>query len=556
MYIRETKTPSGEKYLHLVESRRINGKVKQSILLSLGKESDNIDEHLLNQLAKRRGIVTLSSALDSLEIKNSYHYGVLFLFEKLFKKFGLTSALEDISQTHSKLQFNFNKAIFTMVVSRFLSPSSKLHIYDHLAGQFFPGIYINDLDLHHYYRSLDILSQHKDKIESQLLKYNKRHKNISTDVLLYDLTTLRFESTRTKAGELPQYGYSKEKRSDCTQVVLGLVVDTEGIPLFFDVFPGNTYEGSTIKDISEKLKKKFDVRRFILVADRGLFSKSNLEEIQNTESQDDDILKEFPFEYIVGLKMAALKKNAEDFYDISKYTSINEELAFYETQYEDKRCVLTWSKTRAERDKKVREDIINKIQKKLTSKTKATHFVSNTNYKKFIKGLDSGSPELNFKAIEEESKRDGFFGVITNIPKDVYTAEMIIGQYKSLWIIEDAFGEIKGTLKARPIFHWTDERIKGHIIMCYLAYFCEAQITKVFRNKKITNTSKSSSEGLTKERALTCVQFMDSLKNLKAIEIKIADKTFYKTTPADENIKQGLAALEIPLPEKTLLSTM
>ena len=115
------------------------------------------------------------------------------------------------------------------------------------------------------------------------MKYNNRNKNISTDVLLYDLTTLRFESTQTENGELAKYGYSKEKRSDCTQVILGLVVDTEGIPLFFDIFPGNTYEGSTIAAISEKLKQRFNVRRFILVADRGLFSKGNLEEIQKSE---------------------------------------------------------------------------------------------------------------------------------------------------------------------------------------------------------------------------------------------------------------------------------
>ena len=553
MYIRETITPTGEKYLHLVESTREGGKVKQKIILSLGKESDRTDEQLMNLLAKRRKLTTLDGVIDSLTIQKSYHYGPLYVLEKLFKKFGIGSALDGAAKAHPKLQFDFEKAVFSMIVGRFIRPGSKLQIYDDMMDSFYPGLFQSDLKLQHFYRALDILADNKEAIESQILKYNNRNKNISTDVLLYDLTTLRFESTQTENGELAKYGYSKEKRSDCTQVILGLVVDTEGIPLFFDIFPGNTYEGSTIAAISEKLKQRFNVRRFILVADRGLFSKGNLEEIQKSEDIDVAELDQLPFEYIVGLKMAALKKNSTDFYNFKNYTRINEEFAFYETEYEGRRCILTWSKVRSERDKKVRQDIINKLQKKLGKKTNPSDFVSNTNYKKYIKGLDGGEDlTINQQAIDNEEKRDGYFGVITNIKKTTYSAQEITAQYKNLWIVEDAFGEIKGTLRARPIFHWTDHRIKGHLTMCYLAYFCEAQITKTFRHKKLMLESKSIDNGEMELRALTSVQFMKSLNSLRAIEITIADKTLIKTTPIDNITLKGLAALSIPLPEKTL----
>jgi transposase len=251
--------------------------------------------------------------------------------------------------------------------------------------------------------------------------------------------------------------------------------------------------------------------------------------------------------------MTALKKNADDFYNFKNYTQVSEEFAFYETEYEGRRCILTWSKVRSERDKKVRQDIINKLKKKLGKKTKSSDFVSNSNYKKFIKGLDGGEGlAINQQALDDEEKKDGYFGVITNIKKTAYTAQEITAQYKNLWIVEDAFGEIKGTLRARPIFHWTDHRIKGHLTMCYLAYFCEAQITKTFRHKKVMLESKAIEENEIESRPLTAVQFMKSLNSLRAIEIKIADKTLIKTTPIESITQKGLAALAIPLPEKTL----
>lgn len=129
--------------------------------------------------------------------------------------------------------------------------------------------------------------------------------------------------------------------------------------------------------------------------------------------------------------------------------------------------VITWSRARALRDRKSREDILEKIRKKLAKKkVTAKTFVTNTTYQRYVIGLNDGKDfELNEKAIVEDAARDGYFGVITNVTD--MSARDIVMNYKTLWIIEDAVGEIKGNLRARPVFHWTDQRIIGHMTLCF-----------------------------------------------------------------------------------------
>ena len=125
-------------------------------------------------------------------------------------------------------------------------------------------------------------------------------------------------------------------RTDCTQVVLGLLTDTHGIPLCFEVHPGNTFEGKTLQGIVEKMRGKFSIRRFIFIADRGLFSFENLDHIRADRG-----------EFIVGLKMGSMSKlRQEDYFDLSKFKWINEKLAFYETTLNEDRCIITWSRSR------------------------------------------------------------------------------------------------------------------------------------------------------------------------------------------------------------------
>jgi hypothetical protein len=325
-----------------------------------------------------------------------------------------------------------------MIVCRFIKPSSKLKIFEHWQNKLYPEPLSSkdELKLHHIYRALDLLSKHKEEIERSLYWHERDLLTMSVDVVLYDITTLQFESTREDMGKLRRFGYSEEMRSDCTQVVLGLLVDPEGIPLGFEVYPGNTFEGATLVDIVRRMREKFKVRRFIFVADRGLFSAKNLDHIRAHCGEGTS------GEFIVGMKLGTIKGRYPEIFDRGRFTKINDELEWYETSYKGDRCVITWSQKRAERDKKTRENILAKIKAKLSGDNTTRDFVSNTNYRKYVSGLRDGKPKLNEAAVALEACKDGFFGVITNISSKDMKPIDVITTYKHLWAIEDAFGEI------------------------------------------------------------------------------------------------------------------
>lgn len=550
MYIRITKNSKGQSYYHLVESYRENGKVKQKVLLSLDKVEDNRLEELITAIGKHKDVLTALEAAKSLEIDDTYILGPLIVIQHIFKQFGIGKLLSEIASRHPQLQFNFGRIIFTMIVCRFLRPGSKLKIFEHWQDRLYPELLAGKDELHHLYRTLDLLSQHKEQIEQDLYWHDRDLLNMSVDVVLYDLTTLRFESTREDLGELRRFGYSKEMRSDCTQVILGLLVDTEGIPLGFEVYPGNTFEGTTLVEIVKRMREKFKVRRFIFVADRGLFSAENLEHIRTHCGS------EMSGEFIVGMKLGVLRKRHNEFYDRSRFSKMGEGLEWYETVHGKDRCIITWSQKRAERDRKTREDILSKISKKLTNKKSSSKdFVSNTNYLKFVSGLKEGKPNLNEAAIANAAQKDGFFGVVTNVPKDRMSAADVISAYKHLWVVEDAFGEIKGSLKARPVYHWTDDRIKGHLTMCFLAYFCEAQMTKLLRQKGIVLKSTAIQEGMIDERPLTVAEAMKELAEVRAILVKVKKSHVWVRTDIKGNAASLFKAIGIPFPPRVLKCT-
>ena len=258
----------------------------------------------------------------------------------------------------------------------------------------------------------------------------------------------------------------------------------------------------------------------------------------------------------MGLKMGAMKESfQEDVYNIQRFEWLNENLAIHETSLGEDRCIITWSKVRAERDKKAREDMLDKIKKKLTvKKREAKNFITNTNYKKYIRFKDANSPpELNIEAIEQEAAKDGFFGIITHVKS--MKAQEIVSHYKQLWKIEDAFGEIKGTLRTRPVFHWTDNRLIGHFVLCFLAYFCEAHITKKLRESHQMLSSKSIENDIIKARELTAFQAMEDMNKVMAVPVHIKNKTLWVRTDIPENGNKLLRALGLRIPPKIIHST-
>jgi len=541
MFIRITKNKKGDAYYHLVESFREQGKVRQRLLLALGRVEDGKLEKLAAALSKHLDTIQVLDLAKDIDIHSAYVYGSLLVLDRLMEQLGINQVIEAIVQQHDRVTINMRKVLFTMIASRFIKPVSKLALHDRWIERLYPEMVDHDLPLQHLYRSLDLLATHKEEIEQSLYRFKKDLFSIQVDVVLYDLTTLRFESTREDLGGLRKYGYSKEMRTDCTQIVFGLLTDTEGMPLSFEVHPGNTFEGNTLNGIVDRMKQQFCVRRFIFIADQGLFPARNLEHIRKSEG-----------EFIVGLKIGVLGKAIQQgYYDLQQFLFISEDLAIWETFHVSDRCIITWSRSRAERDYKAREDILSKIRKKLSlTKNRSRNFVTNSNYKKYLILGDNAQPVLNQKAIDKQARKDGFFGIITNV--NSMTATEIVSHYKQLWKIEDSFGELKGTLRTRPIFHWSDHRIIGHLMVCFLSYLCEAYVTRELRANKEMMESRSSREKTIDSRPLTAALAFEELSSVLAIPVKIKEQTIWVRTDIPENAVKLLKVLHMKIPPKIL----
>ena len=160
------------------------------------------------------------------------------------------------------------------------------------------------------------------------------------------------------------------------------------------------------------------------------------------------------------------------------------------------------------------------------------------------------TPVLNEKAIEEEEKKDGFFGVLTNV-REKSACELMFN-YKELWRIEDAFGELKGTLRARPVFHWTDERIKGHLVMCFIAYLCEAYLTRELRRRGSFLKSRAVERGSIAPRPLTVVEAMKELSEVRAVPVQIKEKKIWIRTDIQGNATEIFRVAGVQIPKKLL----
>lgn len=529
MFIRTTKNGSGQSYFHIVESYRKDGKVKQRTLLSLGRVEEGKLEQLAAAIAKHTDLLSAVDLAKTIGIENTYVLGPLLILRGLFAKLGIDDALLRLTREHPKLDFAFREIVLALVAARFVRPSSKLAVYEQLLDRMYPELLkLEDIALQHIYRALDILADGKDDLERSLFLHDKDIFNQHVDVVLYDLTTLRFESTK-ETEKLRRFGFSKEKRNDCTQVVLGLIVNPDGVPLGFEVYPGNTVEGKTLTEIVKKMREKFRVRRFIFVADRGLLSKANLEAIRNVDG-----------EFIVGMRIGGLVKKRPELYDRSHFAKVTDNLEVFETTFGPDRGIVTWSRDRAERDKKVREDILKKIRAKLErkrAKVSAKTFVSNTNYLYFLKGLGTGeTPAIDELKIAAAEKKDGFFAIVTNL-RDRTPAELF-AQYKELWRIEDVFGELKGTLKARPVFHWKDRRIVGHLTMCFIALLCEAHVTRALREKAERYRGRAVEDSIIDERQLSAVTAFRELAEVRAVPVSLGNQKLWVRTDI-----QGYAAI-------------
>ena len=316
----------------------------------------------------------------------------------------------------------------------------------------------------------------KEKIGKKTLELFKE----KIKVAFFDVTTLYFESF--EADELRVSGYSKDNKVKETQVVFALMTTTDGLPLGYELFPGNTYEGSTLISAVDTLCEKYEVVDVSIVADRAMFTRENL-----------GLLEKKKIHFIVSAKLKNMKKKTveqilNDVEKVLKDKKDEVETWTGEYEYEGRRLVISYSKKRAEKDKKDRQRLLDRVKKKLRGgKVRVSDLVKNTGTKKYLK-MEKKNKEfatLNEEKIKREERWDGVFGIVSSHGKEEVSAAEVFKRYRGLWQIEDAFRVNKSDLKMRPIYHWTPKRIKAHLLICYVAYALVARVRHKLKKAQI-----------------------------------------------------------------------
>lgn len=395
----------------------------------------------------------------------TYNDGIRDIFGEVFDGLGLEAVIEG-----SKKDEQWNSILRENVIARIADPKSK-----RASALMLKRDHAVEIPLEKTYRMMDHLEENEEQVKSRITQATLTLFKEAVDVLFFDVTTLYFESFTQD--ELRNFGFSKDCKFKETQVVLALVTSKDGIPITYKLFPGNTYEGSTLVDVVKELKKEFLVENIMLVADRGMFNRKNLSclEAENVN-------------YIVAAKLKSLPKlKKQEILDNKafKINVIGDELHWInEFSHEGRRLIVSYSSKRAKKDAADRQRLVDRLLKKVKNKKiKISDIIPNHGTKKFLKIL-GGQAVVDNAKIDKDHEWDGLHGICTNSSEA--NVSTLLERYRGLWQIEEAFRVNKHDLKMRPIYHWTPRRIKAHISMCFIAYAVVKHTIFYLKEKKIS----------------------------------------------------------------------
>lgn len=380
----------------------------------------------------------------------------------MLRLYDLDVLMERLTRRH-KLSFSLLQHLLLMLCDRFNDPLSKLGSYN-LQNEY-TGLG-QSVELHHIYRTLDYLAANNDIIQTHIYNRNRNLFNYELDVVFYDVTTFYFQSEVQENEALRQMGFGKDGKIGKTQILFSLLIDKNKVPIGFQIFKGSQYEGHTFEKAIEKLKAKYNIKRIIVVADSGMLNNANIALFDKGGTAEG-------FEYIVGDRLKSMGEAAiEHLTDLNNYTTVTIKdsegkdipLRYCTYPYKGRTIICTWSEKRAKKDKAQREEKIEKAQNMLNQpsnieKKASRYFIKNTGEKKYV---------LDQQKIEQQARFDGFKANATNA-KDI-TPQLALEKYKDLYKIEQSFRSFKSYFETRPMFHWTDTRIEGHIVLCYISF--------------------------------------------------------------------------------------
>lgn len=415
-------------------------------------------------------------------IQTSFNVGYLFL-QDIYYKLKLDKICNKIAEQY-QFKFDLNEILSKLIYSRVLFPASKLKTLE-LSKRLLEQ---PTFDYQHIERALPVLCDNMDFIQSELYKNSNEYMERNNKILYYDCTNYYFEIEEENG--LRQYGKSKENRPNSI-VQMGLFIDGNGLPLAFDLTPGNTNEQTTLQPLEKKIIKDFEFSEFVVCTDAGLASNANrkFNNINNRKfvtTQSIKKLKKYLKDEALDLTKGWKLSGSSKTYNISKLRTDEKLIEKYrdKTFYKERwikedglaqRLIITYCVKYQEYQKNIRNNQINRAKKIIASNPDKLKKPKTNDPKRFIKTLnvtkdgelaEKSIYAINQSVIDEEGKYDGLYAVCTNLEDPV---EDIIKVNHRRWEIEESFRIMKTDFKSRPVFHSKDEMIKAHFLTCFLA---------------------------------------------------------------------------------------
>ena len=349
-----------------------------------------------------------------------------------------------------------------LVITRLIAPGSKLKTVDYLKR--YKGI---SIDISKVYRFMDTLHRSlKRQVEQIAFDYTKSVLAGKISVVFYDMTTLYFESS--DEDDLRITGFSKDGKAQNPQILLGLLVASNGYPIGYEIFEGNKYEGHTLIPVLEHFQQRFNLSRPIVIADAGLLSTPNIKYLRSRQ-----------YEFILG---ARLKNESDEIKDqILSQPLADGEFTVIKIP-DDLRLVVSYSEKRAKNDLKNRERGLKRLERNLNKGKLTKSHINNRGYNKYLRLEGDVSITIDYDKFNSDNKWDGLKGYLTNTE---LSAKDIIENYNQLWQIEKAFRISKTDLKIRPIYHRIRSRIEAHICIAFVAYTIYKEVEKRLADRNI-----------------------------------------------------------------------
>ncbi|MDP2939438.1 MAG: IS1634 family transposase [Candidatus Omnitrophota bacterium] len=467
MFLRKLKNRSGSVSVQIISKSTGKYKVLKTIgssyneqevqkLIYLAKqEIERISQQPELFISERDTIVEqVFSSLNNASIRT---VGPEIIFGKIYDSIGFGEIQEDLFRH--------------LVLARLAFPLSKLKTIDYLYR--FQGV---TLDIDCVYRFLDKLNnQLKIQVEQIAFAHTLNILQGNISIVFYDMTTLYFEAS--DEDDLRKTGFSKDGKHQNPQIFLGLLVGLGGYAIGYDVFEGNIYEGHTLIPFIEKISKKFNLDKPVIVADAGLLSNENIKALRGMD-----------YQYIIG---ARLKNESEKIKKQILEKQLGDGQILCIKSQAKTRLIVAYATNRAIKDEHNRKRGLQRLEKQINAGKLTKSNINSKGYNKYLRLVGDVSIEINYEKFNNDKSWDGLKGYRTNTQ---LSDKQVIENYKNLWYIEKAFRMSKTDLRIRPIYHRLRHRIEAHICISFTAYCIYKELERVLYKEKSSLSLKKSAD--------------------------------------------------------------